>query len=181
MVRRSAGAAGLDPVVCSFMRYACRLVRIPFCTRYTYKFLRMSRVVSKSPILSLMFRQLDAVKTYGGGWVPRKWFERSGAVLGWFRSRTLRIHRGKRWRRLQVHRWNVGFTWANFARTSALAVFKKKATSRKQKKRQLDAKADLRMSLRVQQIKDVRSGVRRRSALRYDDPVALAIQATAAV
>jgi hypothetical protein len=71
----------------------------------------------------------------------------------------------------------VGFSWGDFARTTSLAVFKKKATSKKQKKKTLSAKADLRMSLRVQQIKDVKSGTRRRSVIRYDDPVSLAIQA----
>lgn len=71
----------------------------------------------------------------------------------------------------------MGFSWGDFARTSALAVFKKKATSKKQKKKASSAKAGLHMSLRVQQIKDVKAGVRRRSVIRYDDPVSLAIRA----
>jgi ribosomal protein S19 len=143
-----------------------------------YRFLKLSRIPKKLALLSLLFRQLDVAKTYGSGWVPKKWYERSGVVLRWFKTRTFRIHRGKGWRRLKVFKWNVGFAWRAFARTTSLAIFKKKATSKKQKKKSLNAKAELRMSLKVQQIKDVKSGVRRRSVIRYDDPVTLAIQSS---
>lgn len=157
-----------------------RLARkLPFCTRYMFKFLRFSRLMKRASLVSLLFRQLDATKTYGSGWVPKKWYERSGSVLRWFRTRTLRVHRGKKWRRLRVYRWNVGFKWGQFSRTTALAVFKKKATSKKQKKKQLGARAELYTSLKVQHIKDVRAGLKRRSVVRYDDPVSLAIQASA--
>lgn len=60
-----------------------------------------------------------------------------------------------------------------------MAVFKKKATTKKQKKKQLGAKAELYTSFKVQHIKDVRAGIKRRSVVRYDDPVSLAIQASA--
>jgi len=72
--------------------------------------------------------------------------------------------------------WNVGFAWGVFARTTALAVFKKKATTKKQKKKPTGLKNELQMSLKVQHIKDVKSGLRRRSVMRYDDPVTQAIQ-----
>ncbi len=61
-----------------------------------------------------------------------------------------------------------------------LAVFKKRATSKKQKKNQQGPKVELCLNLKVQHIKDVRAGVKRRSVMRYDDPVSLAIQASAA-
>jgi len=153
---------------------------MPFCTRYMYRFIKLSRLPKKAALLSLLFRQLDVAKAYGSGWVPKKWHERSGIVSRWFKTRVLRIHRGKGWRRLKVLRWTVGFSWGEFARTTSLAVFKKKATAKKQKKKTLSAKADLRMSLRVQQIKDVKAGIRRKSVIRYDDPVSLAIQAATA-
>jgi len=60
-----------------------------------------------------------------------------------------------------------------------LAVFKKRATAKKQKKKQVGARAELYTSLKVQHIKDVRAGLKRRSVVRYDDPVSLAIQASA--
>jgi ribosomal protein S19 len=154
--------------------------KLPFCTRYTYKFLKLSRASRRPALVSFLFRQLDVAKTYGSGWVPKRWYERSGVILRWFKTHTLRIHRGKRWRRLRVCRWNVGYAWGHFARTSVLAVFKKRATSKKQKKNQQGPKVELCLNLKVQHIKDVRAGVKRRSVMRYDDPVSLAIQASAA-
>ncbi len=63
-----------------------------------------------------------------------------------------------------------------FARTTALAIFKKKATSKKQKKKAQSIRSEVGMSLKVQHIKDVKSGIRRRSVMRHDDPVTLAIR-----
>lgn len=65
-----------------------------------------------------------------------------------------------------MHRWAVGFAAGNFARTQTLAVFKKKSSTKKKKKRvqTISPHSDM----KIQLIKDVKAGRRRRTSLTLD-------------
>ena len=69
-----------------------------------------------------------------------------------------------------MQRWNVGFAWGSFARTQALAVFKKRASAKK-RKRHHTQHAAFALDFRVQRIKEVKAGLRRRSSVQVDTQV----------
>lgn len=87
--------------------------------------------------------------------------------MRWLRGQLLRVHRGRRWRRLPIQRFNVGFAIGNFARTTKPAQFKKRASAKKRRRRQLQTFAPG-QEWRIQRIKDTRAGLRRRTLLVYD-------------
>jgi hypothetical protein len=115
----------------------------------------------------LLFQRPALGVARGHSWIPRAWFARFGRVFAFSRGQTLRVYRGRRWRRLAVQRWHIGLSWGAFARSTALAVFKKKSSAKKRRRRQSgDGGASL--GLRIQQIREVRAGVRRRSSVQFD-------------
>ena len=110
----------------------------------------------------------------GGGlssaWLPRPWLSRQGCLVRQLCQQTLRVHRGRRWRRLTIQRWHVGFAAGCFARAQALAIFKKRASAKKRKRR-TSLGSSLSLDFRIQRIKDTKAGLRRRSSVQIEAQV----------
>jgi hypothetical protein len=71
-----------------------------------------------------------------------------------------------------VRRWLVGFHAGELARTRRLAVFKRRVSAKKQRKRvQLSAQARRGRELHLQRIRQVKMGQRRRSIGAYNPGV----------
>ena len=75
-----------------------------------------------------------------------------------------------------MQRWNVGLAVGNFARTCAVAVFKKKAATKKKQRRQQVHAASQLFDWRIQRIKDTRAGLRRRTSLLHESTVELQLK-----
>jgi ribosomal protein S19 len=120
--------------------------------------------------IQLLFQRPAGEGARSHSWLPRPWLSRRARLVQRFRQQTLRIHRGRRWRRLLIQRWHIGFAIGSFARTQALAIFKKKASAKKRKKR-VSFGSGPSMDFRVQRIKDTKAGLRRRSSVLVDTRV----------
>jgi ribosomal protein S19 len=111
-----------------------RGTQTPFVGRLVFNLLCLALRFRSLSSPALLFQRRTQSQAYNVGWIPRVWKVRRGWLLRWFRSHTLRVHRGRRWRRLLVQRWVVGFTAGSFARTAALAAFKRRASEKKQRR-----------------------------------------------
>jgi hypothetical protein len=128
----------------------------------------LSRSRLRAARFSSFFLELHPQLTVNGGWLPRTWLDRAVAISSFFSSRTLRVHRGKRWRRLTPRRWHLGFAWAAFARTQTLAVFRKRAA--RKKKKQGRGSGDPQaggLGYRITELKSMKSGAQRRTLAHY--------------
>ena len=64
----------------------------------------------------------------------------------------------------------MGFAAGCFARTQALAIFKKRASAKKRKRR-TSLGSSLGLDFRIQRIKDTKAGLRRRSSVQIEAQV----------
>lgn len=144
-----------------------RRCKVPFSSRLTLSLMCLAQRVRRLKTPAVLFRRPLVTTLRISGWSPRSWKERRSLISRWFLSQTLRIHRGRRWRRLFIQRWVAGFAFGNFARTQTVAVFKKKASAKKRKRLQQNTQAHV-FDWRIQRIKDVRAGLKRKTCLHID-------------
>lgn len=135
--------------------------------RLTMRLLNKAQFKSQLRNPNYLFRWVVENKSWG--WIPRTWFGRTENLIRWFRFQTLRIHRGRKFRRLYVQRWNIGYPLGNFARTRKLAIFKKKASLKKKQRKKIALTNTKSFEWDLQRIKDVRSGNKRRTSTIYNN------------
>jgi hypothetical protein len=94
---------------------------------------------------------------------------RAARVIGAARWQVATVARGHRARRVRATRWHVGFRWGALARTRVTAVFKRRISTKKQRKReQLSAPARQQRERQLERIRQTRAGLRRRAVGGYD-------------
>ena len=148
-----------------------RTRRLAFIGRVAYRRLRARlRQVRDSVFTAARGRQRWSMPV-------ARWLIRHGRVPRALQRLTFRITRGRRFRRLRVGRWHRGFSWVSLARTRVIAVFKRRVSAKKRRK--TSTKSNPFEEARIQRIRDVKTGVRRRSAVRFDAAVEAQLRASA--
>lgn len=137
--------------------------------------LRLAKDPKQRVDLFFSFHEPSVFKGFGSEWMPISWWLRDGISLTRLKFRVLRLHKGQRWRRIFVSRWHSGQPWGSFARTRTLAVFKKKMTERKQKRKnkqlfQPQGFVSLK-NLKINQIREVKTGQRRKTHITFSKKV----------
>lgn len=106
-------------------------------------------------------------------------YARSTTIQRIFGKALIRIYRGKSWRSVRLTRWHVGFKAGELGRTRVMAVFRQKAT--RKKKPSLAGRSAQKISdARIESIRQVRSGQKRRSLGKFSPLVELQYSATSA-
>jgi len=103
------------------------------------------------------------------------WQMRHGHIPAALRGHIYRVCRGRRFRRLRVHRWHFGFSWGSLARTRTTAVFKRRASAKK--RRGPVPTSRVFEEARIQRIRETKTGLRRRGTARYEEAVEAQLRA----
>ncbi len=131
----------------------------------------LSKAQNKRRIRNPNFLFRWVVENKSWGWIPRIWLSRTENIVKWLRFQTLRVHRGKKHRRLYIQKWNVGYPLGNFARTRKLAIFKKKASLKKKQRKKLALASVKTFEWDLQRIKDIRAGNKRRTPTLFNSSI----------